>query len=255
MCEFGLCGWLRVVISPESYDLWTWDLHHWIQQRLRFVNTCGSIVTTPSDLEQWAPRLNQYAWIWFTWVNSYCHISWTLLPMDMRLAPLDTTKMEVYNYKDVWIVTTPSALELCAAAISTFMDFSSHWRCCAAIHCIYIYVSWRLQTINSDNSRLPHGPWNFVPVKVIIVWLYPCSLCTISSFNFCLAHHGLVLLWYYQERMSRRSLWWLMHSWYYYISYSHPFSIYVALNCYCCLVNGTKIVWERDYKHVVCPIC
>ena len=100
MCEFGLCGWLRVVISPESYNLWTWDLHHWIQQRLRFVSACGSIPTTPSDLEQWAPRLNQYAWIWFTWVNSCCHISWTLQPMDMRLAPLDTTKMEVY--KDMW---------------------------------------------------------------------------------------------------------------------------------------------------------
>ena len=30
MCEFALCGWLCVVIpvSPESYDLWTWDLHH-----------------------------------------------------------------------------------------------------------------------------------------------------------------------------------------------------------------------------------
>ena len=41
--------------------------------------------------------------------------------MDTRLAPLDTTKMEVY--KDVGsVATTPSALELCAAALSTFMD-------------------------------------------------------------------------------------------------------------------------------------
>jgi len=31
---FGLvdCG----TITPEPYTLWTWDLHHWIQQRLRF---------------------------------------------------------------------------------------------------------------------------------------------------------------------------------------------------------------------------
>ena len=33
------------------------------------------------------------------------------MPMDMRLAPLDTAKIEVC-----------SALELCAAALSTFMD-------------------------------------------------------------------------------------------------------------------------------------
>ena len=36
----------------------------------------------------------------------------------MRLAPLDTTKMEVCGR----IATTPSALELCTAALSTFMD-------------------------------------------------------------------------------------------------------------------------------------
>ena len=33
---FGL-GWLICgTISPEPYKLWTWDLYHWIQQRLRF---------------------------------------------------------------------------------------------------------------------------------------------------------------------------------------------------------------------------
>ena len=34
-------------------------------------------------------------WIWFVWVNSCWHISRTLQAMDMRLAPLDTAKIEV----------------------------------------------------------------------------------------------------------------------------------------------------------------
>jgi len=30
-------GWLICgTISPEPYQLWTWDLYHWIQQRLRY---------------------------------------------------------------------------------------------------------------------------------------------------------------------------------------------------------------------------
>ena len=61
--EFGLRGWMYAAISRERYMLRTQDLHHWIYQRLRFVNTCGNIVTTPSDLEQWAPELNQFVWI------------------------------------------------------------------------------------------------------------------------------------------------------------------------------------------------
>jgi len=33
---FGL-GWLICgTRSPEPYKLWTWDLYHWIQQRLKF---------------------------------------------------------------------------------------------------------------------------------------------------------------------------------------------------------------------------
>ena len=79
-----------------------------------------------------------------------------LAPLDttkMRLAPLDTTKMEVY--KDVWIVTTPSALKLCVAAISTFMsDFSSHWRCCAAI---YIHLCLLYSTLTIRDYPMDHG--------------------------------------------------------------------------------------------------
>ena len=56
----------------------------------RFVITCGSIVTTTLDLEQWAPELNHISWVWLT-CEQYLHA------MDMRLAPLDTTKMEVYK--------------------------------------------------------------------------------------------------------------------------------------------------------------
>ena len=75
--------------------------------------------------------------------------------MDMRLAPLDTTKMEVY--KDVWIVTTPSALKLCVAAISTFMDFSSHWRCCAAIYTSMSPEDFKLSTLTIRDYPMDHG--------------------------------------------------------------------------------------------------
>ena len=75
--------------------------------------------------------------------------------MDMRLAPLDTTKMEVY--KDVWIVTTPSALKLCVAAISTFMDFSLHWRFCAAIYTSMSPEDFKLSTLTIRDYPMDHG--------------------------------------------------------------------------------------------------
>jgi len=55
---FGLDWLICGTISPEPYKLWTWDLHHWIQQRLRFKKMCRNIVTTPSDLELCAPEFN-----------------------------------------------------------------------------------------------------------------------------------------------------------------------------------------------------
>ena len=112
--EFSLHGWIRVAVYQEHYMLWTWDLHHRIQQRLRFV--CGSIVTTTSDLEQWAPELNHYVWIWFTWVNSCCHISWTLQPPYLW-----TCIQQRWMFINIICgnsVTTPSALELWAPEVN-----------------------------------------------------------------------------------------------------------------------------------------
>ena len=52
-------GWLICgTIFPEPYKLWTWDLYHWIQQRLRFKRFCRNIVINPSGLELWAPDFN-----------------------------------------------------------------------------------------------------------------------------------------------------------------------------------------------------
>ena len=62
---FGSRGWIRAGISPEPYKLWTWDLHHWIQQRLKFKRMCRNIVTTPSDLELWTREISYVSWIWF----------------------------------------------------------------------------------------------------------------------------------------------------------------------------------------------
>jgi len=52
-------------------------------------------VTTPLDLELWAPEFNYISWIWLVWVNLCWHISRTLQAMDIRLAPLDIAKTEV----------------------------------------------------------------------------------------------------------------------------------------------------------------
>ena len=84
-------------LSPEPYKLWTLDLHHWIQQRLRFKMMCRNIVTTPSDLELWTREISYVSWIWFRLVDLWYRISQTLQAMDMRLAPLilDTAKIDV----------------------------------------------------------------------------------------------------------------------------------------------------------------
>ena len=60
---FGSRGWICADISPEPYKLWTWNLHLWIQQRLRFKRMRRNVVTTPSDLELWAPEVNHISWI------------------------------------------------------------------------------------------------------------------------------------------------------------------------------------------------
>ena len=92
---FSLCGWICAGIFPKPYKLWTWDLHHWIQQRLRFKMMCRNIVTTPSDLKLWTHEISYVQWIWFAWVNLCWHISWSLQAMDIGRASLDAAKIEV----------------------------------------------------------------------------------------------------------------------------------------------------------------
>ena len=85
--RFGL-GWLICgTITPEPYKLWTWDLHHWIQQRLRFKRICGAKSPEPyilwtRDLDHWMQqRLRscdvwlhiqlKSSWIWFTSIGEF----------------------------------------------------------------------------------------------------------------------------------------------------------------------------------------
>ena len=71
-----------------------------MQQRLKFIRVCKSIVTSPSDMELWAREINHFSWFWCTRVNVCDCISWTLPSTDTKLVPLDTAKIEVY--KDVF---------------------------------------------------------------------------------------------------------------------------------------------------------
>ena len=48
------------IISPKCYHPWTWDLNRWMQQRLKFIRLCKSIVTSPSDMELWACEINHF---------------------------------------------------------------------------------------------------------------------------------------------------------------------------------------------------
>jgi len=60
---FGLGGSIRGAISPEPYNLWIRDLHHWIQQRLRFI-TIVEILWQPHKLWSYEP-LNSTMFHWF----------------------------------------------------------------------------------------------------------------------------------------------------------------------------------------------
>jgi len=80
---FGL-GWLICgTISPEPYKLWTWDLHHWIQQRLRFKRICG--VKSPEPYILWTWDLHpggvgqdhvHHPFVWRNAKSFYCFSSW-----------------------------------------------------------------------------------------------------------------------------------------------------------------------------------
>ena len=50
---------------------------------------------TPSDLELWTCEISYVSWIWFGLVDLWYHSSRTLQAMDMRLATLDTAKIEI----------------------------------------------------------------------------------------------------------------------------------------------------------------
>ena len=90
---FGLCGWICGGISPEPYKLCTWDLHHWIQERLRFKG-CVNILWQPHHI--WSYGLIKLAMFHgFVLVDLWYRNSRTLQAMDIRLAPLDTAKVEV----------------------------------------------------------------------------------------------------------------------------------------------------------------
>ena len=53
---FGL-GWLICgTVTPKPYKLWTWDLHHWIQQSLRLKRICGA--KSPEPYILWARDLH-----------------------------------------------------------------------------------------------------------------------------------------------------------------------------------------------------
>ena len=45
----------------------------------------------------WAHEFDHVSWFWCKWVNLCDCISWTLSSMDMELAPLNTTEIEVYK--------------------------------------------------------------------------------------------------------------------------------------------------------------
>ena len=68
-----------------------------MQQGLKFISVCKSVVTSPSDMELWANEINHVLWFWCEWVNLCDCISWTLSSMDMELVPLDTAGIEVYK--------------------------------------------------------------------------------------------------------------------------------------------------------------
>ena len=80
LSQSSLHGWIHAAISRERYMLWIRDLHHWIQQRRRFMKMCESIVPTPSTLKLWAPEVNmnlacmgEFVWPYIKNITCYGH--------------------------------------------------------------------------------------------------------------------------------------------------------------------------------------
>ena len=81
-------------ISPKPYKLWTWDLYHWIQQRLRFKRLCRNIMTTASDLER---RMSPWIQQCFIVLVHMCKI---------MLGDLDADICPIYCWK-AWVILRP----------------------------------------------------------------------------------------------------------------------------------------------------
>ena len=62
---FGSCGWIRAGLSPKAYILWTWDLHHWIQQRLTFKRKdVQKYCDNPIRFGAMGREISYVSWIW-----------------------------------------------------------------------------------------------------------------------------------------------------------------------------------------------
>ena len=48
---------------PNLFPLQTWNLYHWIQQRLRYIKTCPSIVKSQSQMELCVLEVNDVSWL------------------------------------------------------------------------------------------------------------------------------------------------------------------------------------------------
>ena len=63
-----------MTVSLEPFPLQTQNLYHWIQQRLRFIKTCSSIVTSPSQLELSVLEVNHVFMVLYALVILCDHI-------------------------------------------------------------------------------------------------------------------------------------------------------------------------------------
>ena len=114
-----------------------------MQQGLKFISVCKSVVTPPSDMELWANEINHVLWFWCKWVNLCDCICWTLSSMDMEFVPLDTAGIEVYKnmfkHSDIPItfgVVSPWS-KLCFVVVDVVIIFCDH-------------ISWTLQLMDTE---------------------------------------------------------------------------------------------------------
>ena len=104
---FGL-GWLiGGTITPEPYKLWTWDLHHWTQQRLRFKGFVVPNLLNPISSEHetcckdWCVIMCDFTYSWslhgfgsHPWVN-LCRHHYNVNPITTTLY-FNPARIQVY---------------------------------------------------------------------------------------------------------------------------------------------------------------